>query len=136
MESVLDEVRSVIGDVLDRGDGSWRALQDAGLLSLAAPKEHGGEGLGLTEVAVLLHEVGRRAVELPVWETLACGLLPLVRSGSDELQADLVPRIVAGELLLSPALRGLATTDGESVTGTKVGVPVLDGTTLLLVVSR
>jgi alkylation response protein AidB-like acyl-CoA dehydrogenase len=133
VESVLDEVRSVIGDALDRGDGSWRALQDAGLLSLAAPKEHGGEGLGSAEVAVLLHEVGRRAVELPVWETLACGLLPIVRSGSDELQTELVPRIVAGDLLMSPALRGPTTHDGESVTGTKVGVPVLDGTTLLLV---
>ncbi|MGH3473627.1 MAG: acyl-CoA dehydrogenase, partial [Aeromicrobium sp.] len=133
MDSVLDEVRSVVGDVLDRGDGSWRALQEAGLLALAAPKEHGGEGLGLAEVAVLLHEVGRRAVELPVWETLACGLLPLVRSGSDELQADLVPRIVAGELLLSPALRGPATHENGSLTGSKVGVPVLDGSTLLLV---
>jgi len=133
VDSVLDEVRSVIGDVLDRGDGSWRALQEAGLLSLAAPKEHGGEGLGMAEVSVLLHEVGRRAAELPVWETLACGLLPLVRSGSDELQADLVPKIVAGDLFLSPALRGPATLEGESVTGTKIGVPVLDGTTLLLV---
>ena len=104
MDSVLDEVRSVIGDVLDRGDGSWRALQEAGLLALAAPKEHGGEDLGLAEVAVLLHEVGRRAVELPVWETLACGLLPLVRSGSEALQADLVPKVLAGELLLAPAL--------------------------------
>jgi len=141
VDSVLDEVRSVIGDVLDRGDGSWRALQEAGLLSLAAPKEHGGEGLGMAEVAVLLHEVGRRAVELPVWETLACGLLPLVRSGSEALQADLVPTVLAGELMLAPALGepGAAlptkptTTYDEGVTGTKVGVPVLDATTLLLV---
>ncbi len=133
MESVLDEVRSVIGDVLDRGDGSWRALQEAGLLALAAPKEHGGEDQGLSEVSVRLHEVGRRAVDLPVWETLACGLLPLVRSGSDELQADLVPRIVAGELLLSPALRGPATHENGIVTGTKVGVPVHEGSTLVLV---
>ena len=70
MDSVLDEVRSVIGDVLDRGDGSWRALHEAGLLSLAAPKEHGGEGLGLAEISVLLHEVGRRPLpdtgDLPV----------------------------------------------------------------------
>ena len=142
MDSVLDEVRSVIGDVLDRGDGSWRALQESGLLALAAPKEHGGEGLGMAEVAVLLHEVGRRAVALPVWETLACGLLPLVRSGTDELQADLVPQVLAGELLLVPALgepgaalpRTPATTyDGNGVTGTKVGVPVLEAKTLLLV---
>ena len=142
MDSVLDEVRSVIGDVLDKGDGSWRALQESGLLALAAPEKLGGEGLGLTEIAVLLHEIGRRAADLPVWETLACGLLPLVRSGSDDLQADLVPKLLAGELMLSPALREVgdalpttptATYDGKTVTGTKVGVPVLEGKTLLLV---
>ena len=142
MDSLLDEVRSVIADVLDRGDGSWGALQESGLLALAAPKELSGEGLGLAEVAVLLHEVGRRAANLPVWETVACGLLPLARTGDDSLQADLVPKVLAGELLLAPALgevgaalpREPATTyDGEGVTGSKVGVPVLDGTTLLVV---
>ncbi len=143
---VLDEVRSVVGDVLDRGDGSWRALREAGLLALAAPERHGGEGLGLAEVAVLLHEVGRRAAEVPVWETLACGLLPLVRSGSESLQDDLVPKVLAGELMLAPALGepGAAlprlpavTYDGSTadggVSGTKVGVPVLEGPTILLV---
>jgi alkylation response protein AidB-like acyl-CoA dehydrogenase len=146
VDSVLDEVRSVIGDVLDRGDGSWRALHEAGLLSLAAPKEHGGEGLGLAEISVLLHEVGRRPLhdtgDLPVWETLACGLLPLVRSGSDELQADLVPKVLSADLMLAPALgepgaalptNPATTYDGETIAGTKVGVPVLDGPTLLLV---
>ena len=142
MDSVLDEVRSVIGDVLDRGDGSWRALQDSGLLALAAPEKLGGEELGLTEIAVLLHEVGRRAANLPVWETLACGLLPLVRSGSHDLQAELVPQVIAGELKFAPALgepgNALPTTpettyDGKTVSGTKVGVPVLEGATLLLV---
>ncbi|MCW2801021.1 MAG: acyl-CoA dehydrogenase [Aeromicrobium sp.] len=142
MDSVLDEVRSVIGDVLDKGDGSWRALQESGLLALAAPEKLGGEGFGLVEIAVLLHEVGRRAAGIPVWETLACGLLPLVRSGSDDLQADLVPKVLAGELMFAPALGepgdALPTTpattyDGKTVSGTKVGVPVLEGTTLLLV---
>ncbi len=141
MDSVLDEVRSVIGDVLDRGDGSWRALQESGLLALAAPEKLGGEGLGLTEISVLLHEVGRRAADLPVWETVACGLLPLVRSGSEDLQADLVPKVLAGELKFAPALGELgvalptdpSTTYDGTVTGTKVGVPVLEGATILLV---
>ena len=142
MDSVLDEVRSVIGDVLDRGDGSWRALQESGLLALAAPEKLGGEGLGLTEISVLLHEVGRRAADLPVWETVACGLLPLVRSGAEDLQAELIPQILAGELKLAPALgepgnalptSPTATYDGKAVTGTKVGVPVLEGRTILLV---
>ncbi len=147
MDSVLDEVRSVIGDVLDRDDGSWRALHAAGLLSLAATEQYGGEGLGLTEIGVLLHEVGRRDVQLPVWETLACGLVPLVRSGSQALRDELIPKVVAGELLFAPALseRGApmphvpsTTYVDERVTGTKVGVPVLEATsvgirTLLLV---
>lgn len=148
MESVLDDVHSVIADVLDRDDGSWRALQQSGLLSLAVPEQYGGEGLGLAEVAVLLHELGRRAIELPVWETLACGLLPLVRSGSEALQAELIPKLADGQLLFAPALaeRGAAmprkpatTYDGAGVNGIKVGVPVLDvasaGAKVLLLVS-
>lgn len=145
--SVLDDVRSVIGDVLDRGDGSWAALRDAGLLSLAAPAQFDGEGLGFAEVAVLLHEVGRRAVDVPVWETLCCGLLPLVRSGSEDLQADLVPKVISGALMFAPALgeQGSAlpraprtVVDEQGVHGTKVGVPVhatqsRDAATLLLV---
>ncbi len=142
MDSVLDEVRSVIGDVLDRGDGSWRALQGSGLLSLVAPEQYGGEGLGMVEVAVLLHEIGRRAAELPVWETLACGLLPLVRSGDEALQSELIPKVLAGELMFAPALgepgaalpfNPTTTCDDSGITGTKVGVPILDGTTYLLV---
>ena len=139
MGSVLEDIRAVVGDVLDRGDGSWRAFHDANLLSLAAPEEHDGDGLGLTEVAVLLREVGRRAASVPVWETLVCGLLPLVRSGA---AADLIPQVLSGELLLAPALNepgavfpaAPATTyEGQSVTGLKIGVSVVEAPSLLLV---
>ncbi|MFL6156185.1 MAG: acyl-CoA dehydrogenase family protein, partial [Marmoricola sp.] len=139
---VREEVRSVASDALDKGGASWAALADAGLLALAAPEAHGGEGLGLGEVGVVLHEVGRRALDLPVWDTLACGLLTLARASSEEVQATYVPQVVAGKLLLAAALNEPgnalptkpATTlvDGK-VTGHKIDVSVLDGTTLLLV---
>ncbi|MCW2753784.1 MAG: acyl-CoA dehydrogenase [Marmoricola sp.] len=143
---VRDEIRSVVTDVLDKGPeasrATWQALADAGLLGLAAPVAHGGEGLGLGEVGVLLHEVGSRALDLPVWETLACGLLTLGAAASAEQAARLIPEVVAGTLLLAPALNepGNAipaaprTTlrDGK-VTGHKTDVSVLDGRTLLLV---
>ena len=61
-----------------RDTTSWQALADAGLLALALPEELGGEGLGLAEIGTLLREVGRHAAYLPVWETLACGVLPVV----------------------------------------------------------
>jgi hypothetical protein len=142
VSEVREEIRSVVADVLDKGGASWEACAEAGLLGLAAPEEHGGEGLGLAEVGVLLHEVGRRAVDLPVWETLACGLLTLNAAASAEVAAQYIPEVVAGKLLLAPALNepgnalpvAPATTlrDGK-VTGHKIDVTVLDGNSLLLV---
>ena len=142
VDSVIDEVRSVIADVLDRGDGSWAALCDAGLVSLVAPEEFGGEGLGMAEVSVVLHEIGRRAADLPAWETVAAGLLPLIRSDATDLQAELIPQVLDGSLLLVPALnepgaalpaKPSATFDGATVTGVKVGVRDLDQPHMLIV---
>jgi 3-oxo-4-pregnene-20-carboxyl-CoA dehydrogenase beta subunit len=142
---VRAEIRSVVTDVLDKGPdesrASWQAFADAGLLGLAAPEEHGGEGLGLGEVGVLLHEIGSRALDLPVWDTLACGLMTLVRAGTAEQQARFVPDVVAGKLQLAPAMAepgaGLlddprATLVDGLVTGHKIGVSDLDGSLLLV----
>lgn len=139
---IREEIRSVVVDVLDKGGASWDACAEGGLLALAAPAEYGGEGLGLGEVGVLLHEVGRRALDLPVWETLVCGLLTLSAASSAEIQAKYIPEIVAGKLLLAPALNepgnalptAPATTlrDGK-VTGHKIDVTLLEGNVLLLV---
>ena len=94
-DEVRAEIRSVVGDVLDKGGATWEACADAGLLGLAASEQHGGEGLGLGELGVLLRELGRRAVDLPVWETLVCGLLTLDRDGTPEQAARFVPDVVA-----------------------------------------
>ncbi len=142
MSEVREEIRSVVTDVLDKGGASWQAFADAGLLGLAAPEAHGGEGLGLGEVGVLLHEVGARALDLPVWETIVCGLLTVAATATPEQADRLIPDLVAGKLQLAPALNepGNAmptaprTTlrDGK-VTGHKTDVSILDGSTLLLV---
>lgn len=112
-------VRGVITDVLDRDTAGWKALASAGLLGIAVPEEYGGEGLGLPEVGVMLHEVGRRAVALPVWETLACGVLTLTRSGTPEQRAVLLPEVAAGESILAAALQEPG-----------MGIPATPGTTL------
>ena len=137
----LAAVRSVLADVLDR-DGSWAELAEAGLLGLAVPDAYGGEGLGLSEVSVLLRETGTRAKHLPVWETLCCGALVLATAGTDEQRQALLPGIASGELLLTPALReaGRAITDAPTttyadgtVTGRKIAVTYADQATRILV---
>ena len=142
----IEAVRSVVREALDRGAGSWEAdwpaWASAGLLSLAVPEAHGGEGLGLAEVAVLLRETGTRAAHLPVWETLCCGALTLAAAGTEEQQRAWLPEIASGEAVLTPALRepgvgirGNPTTslaDGK-ISGRKVGVTYAADAARLLV---
>ena len=137
----LAAVRSVLADVLDR-DGGWAELAEAGLLGLAVPEAYGGEGLGLPEVGVLLRETGARAKHLPVWETLCCGALVVAAAGTDEQKQALLPGVVSGDVLLTPAFREAgrpvsgtpATTYADgTVTGRKIGVTYADRATRLLV---
>jgi 3-oxo-4-pregnene-20-carboxyl-CoA dehydrogenase beta subunit len=138
VESVLEEVRSVVAATLDRSP-SWATCAEAGLLGLVAPESLGGDGLGVAELGVVLHEAGRRASTLPLRETLT-GLLAL--STAD--LADVVPRVIAGELLLLPAQNEVgaalplapSTTlvDGR-LTGRKLAVPGYDELPALLLVS-
>ncbi len=145
-EDVLDDVRSVVVDVLDKGAdearGSWAAFAEAGLLSLAAPEELDGSGFGLTELGVLLDEVGRRAVDAPVWGTLVCGLLTVSEFGTEEQKTALVPGIVDGSVQIVPALAevGLGIPAAPRVTlqdgklnGTKIRVDALPEGGLLAV---
>lgn len=136
-----EAVRTVVREALDRGAG-WSDLGAAGLLGLAVPREHGGDGLGADQVAVLLRETGQRAAHLPVWETLWCGVLALTTSGSPDQQSALLPDVATGETLLTPAVREAAlplaapptTTyaDGR-ISGRKVGVTLADRSRRLLV---
>jgi 3-oxo-4-pregnene-20-carboxyl-CoA dehydrogenase beta subunit len=139
-------VRGVISDVLDRDTAGWKALADANLLGVPVPVEYGGEGLGLLEVGAMLHEAGRRAATLPIWETLACAVPTLVASGTEEQMKRVLPGVVSGETVIAVALNetgaAMATrprtslrADGDRLvlTGRKVGVGSLEAAAHVLV---
>ncbi|GIE94323.1 acyl-CoA dehydrogenase family protein [Paractinoplanes rishiriensis] len=75
-------------------DRAWTALGQAGLLTLAVPEGLGGEGLGPAETALVLTEIGRRALPLPALSTLALGVLPIARWGTPDQQRDLLADLV------------------------------------------
>lgn len=98
-------VAQVSSDALDKaGDDPWQALGEAGVLSLAVPQWLGGEGLDLPEVAIVLNEIGRRAVVTPALAALAMGVLPTARWAPPALQEELLgERLVTGVLAGRPA---------------------------------
>ncbi len=77
----------------DRVDaGLWSALAAADLLGLAVPEDLGGQGLGLTELCLLLEAQGRCVAPVPLWPTLVLGALPLSRFGTAGQAAQLAAR--------------------------------------------
>jgi alkylation response protein AidB-like acyl-CoA dehydrogenase len=87
----------------------WRALAEADLLGLGVPEAHGGAGYGLTELCLLLQAQGNVVAPAPLWSTLILGALPIARFGSADLQARWLPDVVSGEVILTAALTGSAT---------------------------
>ena len=89
------------GVVLDRA--LWSTLAEAGLLGLAVPAALGGMGFGLTELCVLLHEIGRVVASVPVLPTLVLGGLPIAEAGTDAQRRDWLEPMAAGDVFLTGA---------------------------------
>ncbi|MBE1550084.1 alkylation response protein AidB-like acyl-CoA dehydrogenase [Mycobacterium sp. OAS707] len=78
-------VADVVTSVLER-DNSWDALVAGAVTALAVPERLGGDGLGLSEVATALTEIGRHGTTGPALATLGLGLVPLIDLASHEQQ--------------------------------------------------
>jgi alkylation response protein AidB-like acyl-CoA dehydrogenase len=115
----------------------WAGLADMGVVGLTVPAEHGGLGLGLVDLVLLLEEAGRAGVPEPVLETAALAVPALAAvapavvpaasgsasapsSASAELAAHWLARVAAG---------GTAVAVG---TASMVAVPGTVGADLLL----
>lgn len=83
---------------------AWEQLAQSGMLGLAIPDDYGGAGLGLTELCLLLREVGRTVAPIPAIETLVSGALPLAKFGTPEQKGRFLPAVAQGHLILTTAL--------------------------------
>ncbi len=125
---------------------AYGELAELGLCGLYVSEDHGGLGMGPVEATVVMEELGRGIVLEPLAQTLiASGLLG--GYAPDDLKADWLPRIAAGEALVVFAhqerkaryrLDLCATTateanGGWAVTGRKNLVPVADQADAFLV---
>ncbi len=82
----------------------WQTLAEANLLGVAIPEAHGGMGFGFAELCGVLEAVGAATAPLPAHATLVLGALPIAEFGSEAQQAEWLPRVAAGEAILTAAL--------------------------------
>jgi len=77
-----------------------RAMADAGWLGITMPEEYGGSGLGVTEAAIMMHEVASRGGAMSATSAVHINLFgphPIVVKWTLDQKARWVPRLVAGE---------------------------------------
>jgi acyl-CoA dehydrogenase len=75
------------------------AVADGGWLGIAMPVEHGGSGLGVTEAAIMMQEIGHSAGAFAACSTVHInifGLHSIVRHGTRAQQAAWLPPVIAG----------------------------------------
>ena len=123
-----------------------RACRELGCAGVAVPEQHGGIGIGMAGLAIVLEEAGRALAPVPLLGQVALAQTALLLADDPTVLADTLPPLLAGEQVaalavhdgVGDAIPSAPTTareqaDGWRVTGSKRFV--LDGTSadLLLV---
>ena len=89
----------------DRLPDFWKETAELGWLGLHVGEEHGGQGFGLPELAVVLEALGFAAAPGPFLPTTLASAL-LVESGTDAARAVFLPGLADGSLVGAVGLGG------------------------------
>jgi alkylation response protein AidB-like acyl-CoA dehydrogenase len=84
-------------------DRLWGEISELGWPGIAIPEEHGGQGLGTVELALVCEELGYACAPVPFLSNALAGLV-ISEAGTDEQRSRWLPRIASGEALGAAAL--------------------------------
>jgi len=82
----------------------WKRAAELGWLGLIYPEKYGGCGMSILDMAILYEEMGRALFPSPHLSTVVLCGLTILKAGSEEQKANILPKIVNGELILALAL--------------------------------
>ncbi len=140
-------VRVLENDPRGFNDDFWKQLVDMGLTGLMIPEQYGGSAMGLLDAAIVYEELGRSLVPSPHFVSSVVSAGVLQAGGSADQQAEWLPLIATGEVILTPAflepdngtgplgIQIEATPDGDDIvlTGTKCHVAFASSASRLIV---
>jgi alkylation response protein AidB-like acyl-CoA dehydrogenase len=83
--------------------GLWREMAALGFAGITVPAEHGGAGLGLAELGLVLEACGRTLVPTPFVSTVLLGATAVALGGTAAQRDEHLPAVAAGERILALA---------------------------------
>jgi alkylation response protein AidB-like acyl-CoA dehydrogenase len=128
----------------------WKKLAEQGWLGLIVPDEHGGMGLGIVDLVVLMEEMGRAVVPGPFFSTVLLGGLAILEAGTEAQKKAWLPKLASGDARATLAwmeptadlgARGItlpatAKGGGHTLNGTKLFVQDAHTADVLVVAAR
>jgi alkylation response protein AidB-like acyl-CoA dehydrogenase len=90
----------------------WNELRELGWPGIAIAEEHGGQGLGVVELAILCEELGYACAATPFLGSALAGLA-IQAAGSDEQRARWLPGLASGELTGAMGAAGTLIPDAD-----------------------
>jgi alkylation response protein AidB-like acyl-CoA dehydrogenase len=143
-------VRQMMASEAAITDEFWQMLAENGWLGITYAEADGGSGLGLTDLVVLMEEIGRAVMPGPYPATVLLGGAAIAASGAPADRQEWLPKIAAGEAkatlaLTEPNARWDAagvtlgaseTRGGFTLSGTKLFVPDAHLADVLVVAAR
>ena len=135
-ESPMTYVRRMMEDEVGHSGETWPKMAALGWMGLIVPEEHGGAGLNMVDLVVVLEEMGRVVMPGPFFSTVLLGALAVLEGGSEQQKARYLKAIAAGELKATVAsLEPNGRWDAEGIEATAVadsGGFLLNGTKLFV----
>jgi alkylation response protein AidB-like acyl-CoA dehydrogenase len=94
-------------DPIDDSQRLWAGLADLGILAILVPERYDGLGLTFVDTSLVLEELGRHLASPAIIDTMVA-TDAIVRYGSAELKAALLPRIAKGQARIAIAVHEAA----------------------------
>jgi alkylation response protein AidB-like acyl-CoA dehydrogenase len=123
--SPTSEVRRIMATDDGRDTEVWRGLsRDLGLTGIHIPEVYGGQGFGISELAIAVEEMGRALLCAPFFASTVLAATAILKAGTDLQKQTLLPSIAAGQTIAAFAFteeNGRWDAGGVATTATRVG---------------
>lgn len=96
-------VRKMMEDDSAHATELWKKAAELGWMGILIPEEHGGIGGSFLDLVVVMEEMGRSLMPGPFLATVLLGSAAVLVGGSDEQKDAVLPKVAAGEWVMTLA---------------------------------
>ncbi len=93
------EVRRLMETDIGYDVDVWRQMsEDLGLTAIHIPESYGGQGFGVSELAIASEEMGRALLCAPYFASTVMAATAILKAGTQDQKQTLLPGIASGEI--------------------------------------